>query len=222
MSRRAKWVVAVVVLLVAAGPAGAWVYFNVIAEDAPDRLTINDGGEPAGSASGDVSGTWKPASGTQVGYRVDEVAFGQSKTAAGRTDKVTGEMKIDGTTVTSVDLTVDMASVSSDESRRDNQFRGRIMSVSQFPTSRFVLTSPIPLSATDGTVTVPATGKLTLRGTTKDVTVEVKAQRSGANIRVNGAIPIVFAEWDIPSPSTAAISTEDHGELEFLVVFAKA
>ena len=48
----------------------------------------------------------------------------------------------------------------------------------------------------------------------------LKARRNGANIEVNGTIPITFAEWNIPNPSFGPAETEDHGELEFLLVFA--
>lgn len=220
---KTKWIVAVVALLAVAGPVGTWLYFNVLSEEAPDKLSLESDGTtaPTGPAAGEIGGTWKPGKGSEAGYRVNEVAFGQQKAAVGRTDKVTGSMIIDGTTVTAVDLTVDMKSVASDESRRDNQFKGRIMAVDQFPTARFVLTSPISLAATSGVVEAPATGKLTLRGTTKDVTVDIRAQRNGAVINVNGSIPIVFEEWGIPNPSFGPVSTEDHGELEFLVVFTR-
>jgi polyisoprenoid-binding protein YceI len=220
-----KRIVILLVVLAVAAPAGAWVYINVISDDAPDKLSLTDatGTTAAGSAAtGDLSGTWKPTSASQVGYRVNEVLFGQRKAAVGRTNKVTGTMTISGTTVTAADLTVDMTTVTSDEDRRDNQFNGRIMNTSQFPTAAFKLTSPITLSSTTGPVTVPATGMLTLRGTTKPVTVELKAQRQGAGIAVNGSIPIVWDEWSIPNPSFGPASTEDHGELELLVVFAKA
>ncbi len=65
------------------------------------------------------------------------------------------------------------------------------------------------------------TGELTLRGTTKTVTVELDATRSGERIHVSGSIPITFADWGIPNPSFGPASTEDHGELEFLLVFAR-
>jgi polyisoprenoid-binding protein YceI len=222
-----KLALLVVVLLAVAGPVGAWVYFNVIQDDPPERLSLErDTSDTTagsdGAASGDISGTWKPTSASQVGYRVNEVAFGQKQAAVGRTNKVIGELTIDGTTVSSANLTVDMTSVASDEDRRDNQFRGRIMNVSSFPAATFVLTEPITLSSTTGTVSAKATGKLTLRGTTKTVTFDVNAERGGANIRVNGTIPIVFDEWSIPNPSFGPVSTEDHGELELLVVFAKS
>lgn len=218
-----KRVLFIVLALVIAAPVGTFVYFNFIAEDAPDKLSLE--GDTPGTTSGapaspDVAGTWKATSASQVGYRVDEVAFGQQKTAAGRTNKVDGTMVIEGQTVKSVHLSVDMASVESDESRRDNQFRGRIMSVSQFPTATFKLTSPITLTGTT-TATAKATGELTLRGKTRPVTFDLSAKRQGDDIAVQGLIPIVFEEWGIPNPSFASVSTEDHGELEFLVVFAR-
>ncbi|HEV7887687.1 MAG TPA: YceI family protein [Acidimicrobiales bacterium] len=228
-----RLVLAAVVVAVAL-PAAAFAYFNFIQDPAPKRLTLDSGttsttAGSAGTASAsgdlsgtDLSGTWRPTSASQVGYRVNEVAFGQRKAAVGRTNKVTGTMNVSGTTVSAVDLTVDMTSVSSDESRRDNQFQGRIMNTSRFPTATFKLTSPVALSSTSGPVTVKATGDLTVRGTTRPVTVELKAQRQGAGIAVNGSIPVVFGEWGIPNPSFGPVSTEDHGELELLVVFAKA
>jgi polyisoprenoid-binding protein YceI len=220
-----KRIVILLVVLAVAAPAGAWLYFNVISDDAPDKLALTDATGTTASgpaATGELGGTWKPTAGSQVGYRVNEVLFGQRKAAVGRTDKVTGTMRIDGTTVTAAEVTVDMASVASDEDRRDNQFNGRIMNTSQFPTAVFKLTSPITLPSTTGPVTVKATGNLTLRGTTKPVAVDLKAQRQGATIAVNGSIPIVWDEWNIPNPSFGPASTEDHGELELLVVFAKS
>ena len=150
---------------------------------APSTSASASSNGSAGSAtSGDLSGTWQPTSDSQVGYRVNEVLFGQKNTAVGRTNKVTGTMVIDGTTVKAVDLKVDMATVTSDESRRDNQFRGRVMDVSSFPTATFKLTKPIALASVpaDGsTVSATATGDLTLHGTTKPVTVDLKAKRTG-------------------------------------------
>lgn len=209
-------------------PLGTYAYIHWIADDAPDRLSLATDAPPtsAGAApTGTVEGSWQATAGSQVGYRVKEVLFGQSTEAVGRTTKVTGTMAIAGTTVTAVDLTVDMNSVSSDESRRDGQFRGRIMNTSRFPTATFKLTKPLSLSSipTDSsTIRVSAVGDLTLRGTTKSVTVPLEARRNGDRIEVSGAVPIVFAEWGIPNPSFGPATTEDHGELELLVVFARA
>jgi polyisoprenoid-binding protein YceI len=237
---RLKWALAALIGLLVLIPVGTYAYFNVLTEDAPERLSLSapttaPASTPTGSTapspaaqpgtSDELTGTWRPTGESQVGYRVKEVAFGQSKEAVGRTNRVTGTMTAAGTAVTAVDLTVDMASVESDEDRRDNQFRGRIMDTGTHPTATFKLTEPLQLASVPaGTtpVTVKATGELTLRGTTKTVTFDLQAQRRGDQIAVQGALPITFVDWGIPNPSIGPISTEDHGELELLVVFERA
>jgi polyisoprenoid-binding protein YceI len=156
---------------------------------------------------------------------VKEVLFGQSTEGVGRTNAITGNLTIDGTTVQSGDFTVDMTTVQSDEGNRDRQFNGRIMDTSTYPTATFELTQPIELGsipAEGEQISASATGNLTLRGVTKPVTFDVKARLNGGNVEVDGSIPIVFADWDIPNPSFGPASTEDNGLLEFLLVFSQA
>jgi len=71
-------------------------------------------------------------------------------------------------------------------------------------------------------IAVKATGELTMHGTTKTVTVDLQAKRTAGTIEVTGNIPIVFADYGIPNPSFGPISTEDHGELEFLLQLTKS
>lgn len=215
-----------VAALVAGGP---FVYKTWISGDEPAPLSLPSSTPSSSSGSvapaSSLDGTWTIAEGTQVGYRVDEVLFGQNNAAVGRTSEVTGTFTIQGTTVTAANFSADMASVTSDQERRDRQFRGRIMTVSQFPKATFALSQPvriasIPADGVEGTATVK--GKLTLRGTIKDITVTIKGRRNGDKISVSGSIPVVFAEWNIPNPSFGPITTEDNGVLEFLLVFRKA
>ncbi|MGH9036868.1 MAG: YceI family protein [Acidimicrobiia bacterium] len=229
--RRFKWLLIAVPAAAALAFGGTWAYVELIKEEAPARLALNGAGDPAPSsndgeisAEAGVEGTWTATTGSQAGYRVNEVLLGRNAEAAGRTEDVTGELVIEGTKVTAATVTVDMTTVESNEDRRDRQFQGRIMNVATYPTSTFTVTSPIDLGElpADGEqITVPATGALTLHGTKKTVTVDLTARRNGADIEVNGFIPIVFAEWGIPNPSFGPVTTEDHGELEFLVVFAR-
>jgi hypothetical protein len=92
-------------------------------------------GQTASDAASTVSGVQnvrsclrQGPSGSPAGYRVEEVLLGPSTTAVGRTSEVSGQFDLSGTTVTSASFTVQMASVVSDKSRR-NQFDGRIMDV---------------------------------------------------------------------------------------------
>ena len=181
---------------------------------------------PSGAASsaGAIDGSWAASDQSLLGYRVKEVLFGQSTEGVGRTNAVTGSLNIAGSTVEKGDFTVDMTTVKSDSGNRDNQFQGRIMDTSTFPTSTFALSQPIDLGSVPAegqTVTASATGDLTLHGTTKPVTFDVQAQLKDGTIEVNGTIPIVFADYGIPNPSFGPASTEDNGVLEFLLVFTK-
>ena len=172
-----------------------------------------------------IAGTWKPTAASEVGYRVQETLNGVANEAYGRTSKVDGTMTIAGTTIQTVDLTVDMTSVGSDRTQRDGQFRGRIMETSQFPTATFSLTRPLdvtPIPAEGKQLSAKATGKLTLHGVTKTVTFDLNAQRLGATIEAVGKIPITFADYDISDPSGGPARTEDHGILEFKVVFGRS
>jgi hypothetical protein len=53
-------------------------------------------------------------------------------------------------------------------------------------------------------------------------TVDLTARRRATTVEVAGAIPVVFADYGIPNPSFGPVSTDDHGELEFLVVFSRS
>lgn len=233
-----KWLVAIGLGAVVLVVGGTWVYINVIREDAPPPLALDDLAEDGDASTsttgapdqdddggGSIEGTWSAAAGSIAGYRVDEILFGQSVEAVGRTEDVDGSITIEGTTVTDASFVIDMTTVSSDESRRDGQFRGAIMDVDQFPTATFELTEPIELGddVTAGSeVTVDATGELTLRGSTQTVTIPLEARHSEGRIEVVGSFTVVFADWEIPNPSRPGIDTEDEGVLEVLLAFEPA
>ena len=186
---------------------------------APDAAGTTTG------ASADGATTWSVVSdASTVGYRVNEVLFGVDTAAVGRTDQVTGSLQVDGTTLAAAEFTVDVASITSDESRRDGQFNGPIMSTSDFPTATFVLTAPVELGtepAEGAEVTVDVTGDLTLRGVTNPVTFELTGKVTGGQIGVLGNIPVLFADYGIANPTRPGITTEDNGLLEFVIVFAE-
>lgn len=172
-----------------------------------------------------VDGTWKIVSPSTAGYRVKEVLNGQSTEAVGRTSGVEGTVTIGGTSVTAVDLSVDMTTVASNESRRDDAFRGRIMNTGEFPVALFSLTEPIVLGTipdVGATATATAKGTLTMHGVEKAVEVAVTARRSASTIEVLGTIPIAFADYGVANPSIGFVKTEDTGVIEFLLTLGKS
>lgn len=225
-SRRPAVLAAVLVVTLAAG-AAAWFLF--LKGDAQPALKISDSSTGTDKVvdPSTLDGTWKVVAGTgadatTAGYRVkEEFAVGARKvTANGRTSGVTGTLTVAGAKVTTGDLSVDMTTLQSNESRRDNTIRGRGLQTDQFPTATFELTDPITLPTIhDGKVfAVKGTGKLTLHGVTKTVTIDLTAKVTGTSVTVQGAAPILMADYDIQPPSIGGfVSVSDSGSLEFLV-----
>ena len=212
--------------------AGIFLWTKVI-HPAEDKLNSDDltavvtdtspqATDPA--LASDVSGIWKATTKSTLGYRVKEVLGGLDAEAVGRTNQVTGELVIEASRVMAATFSVDVGTITSDSSKRDNQFTGNIMDVSTYPTADFVLTTPIdfgsiPLPGFQLTAT--ATGDLTLHGVTRSVTFEVTTEYASNVIGVLGSIDITFADYGIANPSNAFVSTGDTGLLEFVLAFER-
>lgn len=182
---------------------------------------------PTSVAATDTSpdGDWSATTASELRYRVKESINGFDTEGVGKTNAISGTLTISGTTATVADFTVDMTTFTSDESRRDGQFNGRIMEVDTFPTGTFKLTSPIDFKAVPAKgvdITTSATGDLTLHGVTKSVTFNLTAKLANGKIGVLGTIPVLFSDYNIANPSFATIKTEDNGLLEFVLVFERA
>ncbi len=236
-----KKVVVTVAAIAALIVGGTWLYINVIKEDAPEKLSFEQRDREQSTPSGDstdtsngtdtdegaavdVEGAWSATEESEVGYRVQEILFGQETTAVGRSNDVAGSIVIEGSDLTAADFSVPVATITSDESRRDSKFRSDIMDSENFPNATFALTETASLGkipADNEEITVTATGDLTLRGETRSVSFPLNARRNGATIEVNGSIPILFSDYGIDNPSGGPVSTEDNGELEFLLVLAR-
>jgi polyisoprenoid-binding protein YceI len=238
LSHWKRWLIAGVAAILAVAVVGPFVYIHFVEGKAPARLSLSKATPTtvagqvgatttpaAPAASSAIDGTWNIAPGSTAGYRIQETLFGQSNTAVGRTSTITGSITISGSRVSSGQFSVDMTTVTSDKSQRDRYFQGRIMNTATYPTATFTLSQPIELGTVppDGaTVTTAATGSLTLHGTTKTVTFQPQARRSGNTIAVSGSIPIVFADYGINNPSGGPATTGSSGTLEFLLNFSHA
>ena len=143
----------------------------------------------------------------------------------GRTPDVTGTLTLDGTQITAVEMSADLTTLQSDESRRDGQLKRQALETDQFPTATFSLTQPIDLGSApvDGQVIkATATGDLTIHGVTKSVEIPVEALLSDDVVTVTGSIDILFADYSIDRPTSfAVLSIADHGTMEFQLKFTK-
>ena len=232
--RWVRWVILVAAVVIVAGVAGPFIYIHLLSSKAPAQLSLQPTATPASASAGatpaaqaagstSVNGAWTVGGGSEVQYRVKEVLLGQSQTAVGTSHSVTGRLVISGTTATAATFSVPMQTIHSDRSQRDAQFD---MDVASHPTGSFTLTKPISLAPlpVGGTVrTYTATGLLSLHGQSHTVTFPLQAERTGTGIKVAGQINVPFAEWGISNPSLAGlVTTQDHGLLEFLLVFGSS
>ncbi|MBV8159799.1 MAG: YceI family protein [Acidimicrobiia bacterium] len=216
-----RWAVTIGVVVVVLAIAVPYVYIHFIEGSAPQKFSLTSLG--GGGAAVPLDGTWNVTSGSQAGYRVNEVLLGQHNTAVGRTNVVSGTMTVQGTAVKSARFVVDMTSVRSDQRLRDRTYAGRIMDTASYPTSTFTLAKSVDFGkppASGAPISVTATGKLTLRGVSRTVTASLRAEHNGGTIEVVGQIPVVFADFNIAPPVfTGVAQGEDHGTVEFLLFF---
>jgi polyisoprenoid-binding protein YceI len=205
------------------------------ASSAASASPASSAASAVGSGGGSLDGTWNVDtsigsfsvfSDSFVGYRVNEnLAQVGSTTAVGRTPKVSGSLTFAGNAITAATITADLTALQSDKPMRDGQLQQQGLQTAQFPTATFVLGSAIQLPGTpvDGqTISVTATGKLTLHGVTNQVSIPLQAKLSGTTVTVVGTLPIRFADYTMTPPhSMMVLSVDDHGTLELQLHFTK-
>lgn len=196
--RTALAAVAVVAVLVAGG--FWWVFLR---DDAPPAAALveREVEEDPGAA---LDGRWAVETGADVfaGYRIDEVAGAIHNTAVARTPDVGGALRIAGTQITDVSVTVDMTTLVSQDDQlpvanRDQAMRTAGLESDTFPTAAFNLTEPIEL----GTLPAPgeevrfdAVGELSLHGVEQPVTVPFSARWNGRVVDVTASIDVELAD----------------------------
>jgi polyisoprenoid-binding protein YceI len=208
------------------------------AEGAEADTTVAEGAEAEGAAADttvgidgawtiDTSiGTFDDFSSTFAGFRIDEelAAIG-AKTVVGRTPDVSGTLQIDGTTITTTEIVVDMTTLTTDSANRNRQIKRQAIETDTFPEATFLLTSPIDLGAVpaDGEpVTVTATGDLTVHGVTNSVEVPLTAELNSGVIVVVGEINLLLSDYAIDKPQAAVVlSVADNADMELQLFFTR-
>jgi polyisoprenoid-binding protein YceI len=176
-------------------------------------------------AASQLPGSWTVASGSVAGYRVrEQLAFVSAPgDAVGRTTAVSGSVTLTGTAnalvVSTASFKVDVSKLTSDDSRRDDHLRSLGIQTDQYPTTTFVLTSPIvlPATATDGAAfKVSGTGELTIHGTTRPVTIPITARVNGSLVELVGSITFPFEQFGMTPPNVFGfVSVVDSATMEF-------
>lgn len=220
--RRKIIIIGAIVLLIAvvAYLASPYIYKSISEQGTPAAPTLSS--EQAGSLKReDLDGEWSVSSGSYAGYRVDEVLQGVDVNVVGRTEKVSGNANIEGTSLATGEVTVDMESIKTNNPTRDGSFRSDILHTEKYPTAKFKLIEPVEMPATltdSGKITIKAPGELTIHGVTKPVTVDLEVGVDGKKLQVAGRIPMTFADYNVEAPKLPFVTVEKEGFVEFLLV----
>ena len=240
MSTTKKLIIAGVILVVVIGAAGLWWFLQ---DEAPAEVSLSGAEKSVTTVAGetdtfdgDAAGTWtvdtsqgefdfESATGTFAGFRIDEeLSTIGSTTAVGRTGDVEGTVTIEGTELTETEVTVDLTTITTDQSRRDTKVQAAL-DTGQFPTATFNLTEPIDLGdavTTGDETSVTATGDLTVHGITKPVEIELDAKIKGSTLIVVGSVDVALSDFGIEAPSAPiVVSVADDATIEFQLLLAR-
>jgi polyisoprenoid-binding protein YceI len=217
------WLLTGLGAVVAVGAAGVlFVYFVLFSHSAPAPLALTSPAATTQSpalTSTAIPGTWSVASKSVAGYRVrEQLAFLSAPSdAVGRTSQITGSVTIAGSgtalMISAGSFTVNVQSLTSDQSMRDSHLQTLGIENAQFPKATFVLSSPVtlPANATSGAqIQVSLVGKLTIHGTARTVTIPVKARLSASQIEVVGSISFPWSEFNMQAPNVGGFVTVDN------------
>ena len=220
---------AAIVVLFLLGSAGAYAYFFSGLRTTPPALTLATPSASAGASTAATGGTWTIASGSVVGYRVNEQFVGQSSAhqAVARTGDVTGTAKITKTgstyEMTSATITAQLSNLASVDSVAGYNVTNRDRIVQQsldvrsYPTATFTAQSvALPAGAENGqavTVTVP--GQLTVHGVTRPVTATIQLRVSGTTAQIAGTVPTNMTDFGVSPPTIGFTTVQPAVTIEF-------
>jgi polyisoprenoid-binding protein YceI len=191
-----------------------------VAATAAPATTVVPPSEPA--ATGTLRFEMVPQ-GSEARYRVNEQLAGRDlpNDAVGVTQDVSGAIVVepDGTIVRDQSkIVVNLESLTSDQSRRDNFIRGNTLETSKYPTAEFVpteirgLSSPLP---TSGEGTFELVGDLTVRGVTRPTTWQVTARMDGEELIASATTSFTFGDFNMTQPRVPVVlSVKDLIQLE--------
>ena len=184
-------------------------------------------GDPTAAPSGSLTFRIVPAE-SEAAYFVGQklVELPLPDTVKGTTNAIEGTFTLtpDGTalaTEVQSQFTVDLTTLSSGDSRRDNRVQDAL-ATSQFPVVTFVLASATgydPAIAEGEEQAILLTGMLDLHGVQREVTWEVLALREGNVLSALATTTFDFADFGITPPNIAGfVSVEDEVTLQMQLI----
>ena len=193
----------------------------------PPAQTPTPGGRGGPSPDATKPQKLEITQGTKARYRVTEQLAGISfpNDAVGTTEAITGTIIVnpDGSFAAGSKLSVDLRTLSSDQSMRDNYIQNRTLETTKFPMLEVVpkravgLPSPLP-AGNQAQAGFQLIADVTLHGVTKETTWNVVATFGNAAVGGRATTTVDFGSFNMTKPTLARlVSVEDkiHLEIEF-------
>lgn len=219
------WIAVIIAAVLAIG-VGVW-YF-VIKDDSLEVSTSNIDTRTTDDLeeSDSINGTWivQLQDDVFIGYEIEEL-FGSDtvkKTAVGKSQAVSGTLVIEDDVLTEGNITVDMTQLQSDSSSRDSKMENEGLETNDFSEAKFVANANQSLKDSvtkNKDVEVNISGKLTLHGVTKDISLKLTANWNGKVIVLSGEHEIQLSDYEISPPDTPFVKVDDKGSIKFQLLF---
>ncbi|HEY7127140.1 MAG TPA: YceI family protein [Ktedonobacterales bacterium] len=218
LRRYTRWLIGaiVVVVIIIAAFVGYSIHFA-------NNVAQSESHTPAGTAT--ACGTVVPITDLRTfkivpaqstaSYSVHEdliLENNPNAVAVGTTHSVTGSFQIRATDtplVASVNMTVDLSTLKTDQSRRDEYVRRNALETNQYPTATFASTcaANLPASYTEGQqAQFQVTGNLTMHGTTNAETADVQGTLSGNTVTGIATLTVFMTDFNIQPPNLANLA----------------
>jgi polyisoprenoid-binding protein YceI len=229
------------VLFVAVAIAAVVIIWTLRSDD-PNLLTEAPAIPTATSGGADVAPTTAASTSLPAGVRRFVVASGESSakyvveetlrglpaTAVGTTTDVTGEIYLSKDGLYK-DLPskfkVDLRTLKTDESQRDNYIRQNVLRTGQFPFAEFVVesVSGFPAGYAEGTeISLTLNGTMTVKGQAKPVTFTVKARQAGNTLTATADTQFNMTDFGIEPPEVVLAKAKNGVILQVVLIAREA
>jgi len=220
----------------------AVVIIWTLRSDDPNLLTEAPAIPTATSGGADVAPTTAASTSLPAGVRRFVVASGESSakyvveetlrglpaTAVGTTTDVTGEIYLskDGLyKELPSKFKVDLRTLKTDESQRDNYIRQNVLRTGQFPFAEFVVesVSGFPAGYAEGTeISLTLNGTMTVKGQAKPVTFTVKARQAGNTLTATADTQFNMTDFGIEPPEVVLAKAKNGVILQVVLIAREA
>jgi polyisoprenoid-binding protein YceI len=226
--RRLRLIAIVLAVLLVLAIGGGYAYLALKDRNAPPALTLDN---PAlGHEAALPDGRWVLRSSESiVGFRAREKYFSVPvpSEVVGRTSVVRGTMETRGGSIVATSVVVDMRTLKTNDSRRDETLRSSRGPVwDRHPYGRFTLASqPVGLDRlSSGSVAdVVALGTLRIHDVDRRVEFPLQVQLSGERFQVVGRLRTTMTSFGFDPPSVVGLTTVRNGvTIEVKLTFVRS